>query len=124
MSESTRATVSTACTALASLAFLYGAQARLTSRLTPEFYKEQIEKTAESQKELCTFLSITPEQCTRLIGYINLIAVTGLLWPRTRRVTAGLTSLYLCFGVLGRYRTGRSSKPPLVVIGILLGAMV
>lgn len=124
MHEEARSVLSTACLALTSLAFLYGAQSRLTSRLTPEFHREQHRKTAESQKDLYTFLNISPEQCTRLIGYVNLVVIAGLLWPRTRRLAAGLTTGYMCLGVLGRLRTGRSAGPPLVVMALLLVVML
>lgn len=110
MFEAARPIISTTCTVVCSLAFLYGAQSRLTSLITPEFHEEQHKKTAESQKELYTFLNITPEQCTRLIGYFNLVAVAGLLWPPSRKISAGLTALYMGLGVLGRFRTGRSVK--------------
>ena len=116
--------ISATCTVVAILAFLFGAQARLTSRFTPEYHKEQLQKTKGSQKEVYTLLGITPEQCTKLIGCINLVAVAGLASTRTRGITAGAVIIWLCTGAVARYRTGRSVLPPLAVIVVLIGVLL
>lgn len=119
--STTETVVSDTSTLLVSSVMLLATQARFTSRLTPDLYEEQHRKTAESQRELCNLLGINPKQCTHLIGYVNMAAIGGLIWRKTRRQTAMALASWLALGVLGRYRTGRSVGSPLAVIVLLLG---
>ncbi len=119
-----RSTISLGCTLLACSALLLGAQSRLTDRFTPELNREQHAKTAQSQAAVYTPLDMSGRRLTSLIGYIHLVLLAGLLYPVTRRATAGLSIAYICLGVSGRLRTHRPIMPPLAVIAVLLGAML
>lgn len=116
--------VARSCAGLAALAFLFGAQARLTSRFTPEFHEEQKNKTDESQGAVYKNLGISSGTLTYLMGIFNIVLAGGLLFPGTRRLTAGLALIYMCGGVRGRWVTGRSIGPPVVVMAILCGALI
>lgn len=124
MDSSLRDAVSVTSTIITIVALLFGAQSRLTSKLTPRHHEEQHRKTRDSQQELYTFLNISPRQCTRLIGWINLVLVAGLALPLMRKLTAGAIAIWLMVGAAGRHRTGRSIWPPLAIMAVVLGIIL
>lgn len=114
--------LSTFCAVLTSLAFLLGAQSRLTNRFTPALYEEQYNKTAESQGAIYRRLGISAGAMNAGIGIVNLFIVVGLLYPATRVPTVGVAELFMCLGLRGRWISGRSIIPPLITQALLAGA--
>lgn len=122
--ETTRSIVAIIATGLACLAFAVGGQARLTPIFTPKLYEEQHKKTTEGLAKESSFLGVSGKQMTYLTGVLNLVIVGGLLWPVSKRITALCGIGYLMFGATGRWRTGRSIRPPVTIMLVLALSML
>jgi hypothetical protein len=94
---------------------LSAGQAKLTSRITPDIYENQVAQDSKPSPHE-SWIPISPAMRRKIHGVMNVVCGILLLWPSWRKSGGAAAFVLLCWGLVSRLRDGKSVVPPLTMM--------